>query len=282
MKLLARTEAATCPCGSTRYREILRSDRFCIYGDAVEQLDYTLIRCSACGLVRTWPAPEDHEHGPFRDEVFLEPYLERLELFEQLLRPTVAEVARLHQPPGRLVDVGANIGLIVRMAGELGYTATGIELNEAAVEHGLAAGLDLRSTVLDQVGFEPESLDVIILSATAEHIHDLAGTFGLCRELLAPGGLLYVSNSPNIRSFGYLAERAMWYGIQPAGHVWQFTPATLRARVEAAGFRVVGARTHNLHRDFGRNRRQRLRRLAFDLAARVGLGDAVGVAAVRP
>lgn len=82
----------------------------------------------------------------------------------------------------------------------------------------------------------------------------------------------------HIRSFGFLVERALWYGIQPTGHVWQFTPATLRAAVERAGFRVTGVRTYNLHRDFGRNRKQRLKRSLFAVAERIGLGDAVSVA----
>lgn len=279
---MQRVEGAVCPCGSRAYRRILRSDRYCVYGDAIEQLDYSLIRCSSCGLIRTWPAPEAHDHEPFRDDSFLGPYLERAPLFEDLLRPTVADIARLSPPPARLVDVGANIGMIVRMAGELGYEATGIELNTAAVEHGRAAGLDLRAVPLERAGFEDGSLDVIVLSATAEHIADLDATFAVCRALLAPGGLLYVSNSPNHRSLGARLERDLWYGIQPTGHVWQFTPATLRAALERAGFRVIAQRAYNLHRDFGRNRKERLRRLAFRTAELAGFGDALSVGAVRP
>jgi SAM-dependent methyltransferase len=256
----------------------LGADRYCTYADHVEHAQYELLRCRACGLIRTWPEPAEHEHGPFRDESFLAGYLQRPDLFERLLRPTVEEIARLAPPPGRFVDVGANIGTIVAMAKAKGYTASGIELNLAGVEHGRARGLDMRAATLEEAGFGAESVDVICLSATAEHIADLDETFATCRALLRPGGLLYVSNSPNIRSFGFLVERALWYGIQPTGHVWQFTPMTLRAAVERGGFRVVSVRTYNLHRDFGRNRKQRLKRALFALAERVGLGDAVSVA----
>lgn len=262
-------------------RTILASDRYTTYGTNVEHAEYQLRACRACGLVRTWPVPAEHEHGPFRDESFLAPYLERPELFESLLRPTVSDIARLAPPPGHLVDVGANIGTIVRMAADLGYTATGIELNEAGVEHGRAHGLDMRAAVLEEAGFDDGSLDVICLSATAEHIADLDAMLATCARLLRYGGLLYVSNSPNIRSLGARLERDLWYGIQPTGHVWQFTPATLRAATERAGFRTVHTRTYNLHRDFGRNRKERARKLAFALAERLGFGDAVSVAGVR-
>ena len=273
-------DTAVCPCGGRRYRRILRADRYCTYGQNVEEASYELLRCSACGLVRTWPEPAEHDHGPFRDESFLQPYLERPELFESLLRPTVRHIASLAPPPGHLVDVGANIGTIVRLAKEAGYAATGIELNEAGVEHGKAHGLDMRAALLSDAGFEPGSIDVICLSATAEHIPDLEETFAECTALLKPGGLLYVSNSPNIRSLAYLLERDLWYGIQPTGHVWQFTPATLRAAMERAGFRIVGQRTYGLHRDFGRNRKQRLKARAFAAAEVLGFGDALSVAGV--
>lgn len=273
---------AVCLCGSRRYRTVLRADRYCPYGQAVEELDYTLIRCLACGLVRTWPEPAGHEHGPFRDESFLQPYLDRPDLFERLLRPTIDDIVRLAPPPGRFVDVGANIGSIVAMAAERGYDATGIELNEAGVEHGRARGLDMRATTLEGAAFDDDSLDLICLSATAEHIAELDETFSVCRRLLRPGGLLYVSNSPNHRSFGARLERDLWYGLQPTGHVWQFTPTTLRRTFERTGFTVVGSRTYSLHRDFGRNRKQRLLKAAFRLAERIGLGDAVSMAGAKP
>lgn len=271
-----------CACGATAYRTVLRADRTCTYGTNVEPYDYELRRCRACGLVRTYPAPEDHDHAPFHNEDFVRPYLARAALFESLLRPTVEDIARLAPPPGRLVDVGANVGTIVGMARDLGYEASGVELNEAGCEIGRARGLDMRAAALDDAGFEPGSLDVICLSATAEHIPDLDETFGLCRSLLRPGGLLYVGNSPNWRSFGARWERDLWYGIQPTGHVWQFTPRALRQVFDRTGFRVVARRTYNLHRDFGRNRKERIRKRVFALAERLGLGDALSMAGVKP
>lgn len=272
---------SACACGSRRARTVLRANRYCTYGTHVEEYPYELHRCRACGLVRTWPPPPDDGHAAFRDESFVEPYLAREDLFEILLAPLVEDVARLAPPPGRFVDVGANIGTIVRMAAAHGYEATGVEPNEAAAEMGRARGLEMIAAPLEDAGFARESLDVICLSATAEHVHDPLATFATCRELLRPGGLLYVSNSPNYRSVGARAERALWYGLQPTGHVWQFTPATLRNLFARAGFRVTAQRTFNLHRDFGRNRKERLRRAVFAAASRAGLGDALSVAGVR-
>ncbi|MGH2829195.1 MAG: class I SAM-dependent methyltransferase [Actinomycetota bacterium] len=270
-----------CPCGSRRYRAVLEARRYCVYGWNVQPMEYELLKCRRCGLVRTWPEPPHEEHHVFRDDSFLQGYLKNPELFEHYLRITVAEVARLKPPPGRFLDVGANIGTQVRLAGEAGYDAVGVELNAAACEYAAARGLDVRNAACEEAGLAERSFDVISLSATAEHIPDFGEELGLYRRLLRPGGLLHVSNSPNYRSFGAHWEGELWYGIQPTGHVWQFTPRTLRAILRRHGFAPVFTRTYNLHRDFGRGRKERARRVAFRAAQRLGFGDALSVGAVR-
>ena len=271
-----------CPCGSMRYREVLRAGRYCMYGQAVAQLDYSLLRCAECRLVRTWPMPEHAEHSPFRDDSFLTAYERRPDLYEHYLGRTVSEMAGLRPPPGRLLDVGANIGTLVELAGKAGYEAIGLELNLAGVEYAQAKGLDVRCATIESAGFEPSSFDIVSMSAVAEHVPDLHETLAECRNLLKPGGLLYLSNSPNYGSFGARLERELWYGLQPGGHVWQYTSRTLKDHVERSGFQVVEVRKYNLHRDFGRNKKERLRRTAFALAERFGWGDAISVGAVKP
>jgi 2-polyprenyl-3-methyl-5-hydroxy-6-metoxy-1,4-benzoquinol methylase len=273
--------APVCPCGARDYKEVMRAERYCTYGSAIEDLSYTLIKCTACGLVRTWPMPEHAEHEPFRDESFLDAYRKRPALYEHYLGKTVGEIARLKPPPGRLLDLGANTGTLVELAAKAGYDATGLELNEAGVEFAKSRGLDVRCTTLDDAGFVPATFDVVSMSAVAEHVPDLPETLAHCRDLLKPAGLLYISNSPNYAGFGARYEKDLWYGIQPTGHVWQYTPKTLTYHVKRAGFRVVSVLKYNLHRDFGRGKKERLRKAAFSLAERLGMGDAVSVGAVK-
>lgn len=276
------TAQGACACGSTRYRTVLEADRYCVYGWNVKPMTYQLRKCKACGLVRTWPRPPHEEHAPFRDEAFLGPYLSNVATYEHYLTKTVDEIASLKPAPGRLLDIGANIGTIVRLATERGYDAVGLELNEAAVEYARGRGLNVICAPLSSAGLKPRSLDVISMSATAEHIEDFDEELGLCFRLLRPGGLLYVSNTPNYAGFGAKFEGELWYGIQPAGHVWQFTPRTLKRILSRAGFEPFWVRTYNLHREFGRGKRDRLRKAAFRWAEKLGLGDALSVGAVRP
>lgn len=270
-----------CPCGASAARKILSADRYCVYGHAFAHLEYTLLRCRACGLVRTNPPPDEGEHELFSNPDFLTTYLEREPLFERFLAPVVREARLLKPPPGLLVDIGANTGTLVRLAAEAGYEAIGLELNEAGVAFAQRRGLDVRPHLLADAGFEESSLDVITMSAVAEHLHNLDATFRDCARYLKSGGVLVTANSPNIRSLAWMLDRERWYGLQPQGHPWQFTPATLREVLERNGFQVVLQRTFGMHRDFGRNRKQRLKRAAFRAAEAIGLGDALTLVAVR-
>lgn len=273
--------APQCPCGGVRARTILRAERFCLYGQTFEDHAYTLRRCWSCGLVRTEPRPAEHQHELFRDPSFLETYLERESLFERFLAPVVGIVTQLAPPPSRLLDIGANTGTLVRLASEAGYDAEGLELNEAAVSFASDRGLKVRAASLDDAGYEPDTFGAITMSAVAEHLLDLDGTLAAAAEALKPGGVLVVANSPNIRSLAWVLERGGWYGLQPQGHAWQLSPATLRAALERAGFRVVRSETFGMHRDFGRNRKQRLKRTALRIAEHLGFGDAVTLAAIK-
>lgn len=271
-----------CPCGEIAYKTVLKASRYCVYASNVQPMDYELRRCRRCRLVRTWPAPPHEAHDVFRDDSFLDAYLQNPDLYEHYLRLTVEEIATLQPPPGRFLDVGANIGTQVRLAGEAGYEAVGVELNTAACDYARARGLNVINAPCERAGFADSSFDVISLSATAEHIPDFDDELGLYRRLLRPGGLLHVSNSPNYAGFGARWERDLWYGIQPTGHVWQFTPRTLKDVLRRCGFEPVHVRTYNLHRDFGPGKRERLRRAAFRVAERLGFGDALSVGARRP
>lgn len=270
-----------CACGVSLSRTILKADRFCLYGDAFESRDYRLERCRACGLVRTLPTPDEGEHELFSNPDFLDSYLEQEPLFRTFLQPVVDEVVRLRPPPGRLLDIGANTGTLVSLATDAGFEAFGLELNEAGANFARQRNIDVRQSSLEDAGIEDGSIAAITMSAVAEHLHDLDGTFAACRRVLEPGGVLVAANSPNIRSLAWLMEREGWYGLQPQGHPWQFTPGTLRDVLERNGFRTVAQRTFGMHRIFGRNRKQRLKRAALRTAEALGAGDALTLVCVR-
>jgi SAM-dependent methyltransferase len=93
----------------------------------------------------------------------------------------------------RVLDVGCGAGGMLgplSMYGEV----SGIEVSAELVEHCRARGFErvfLGSAY--KLPVAPDSIDLITLFDTLEHIPDDARTLRECRQALAPGGLLFVS-----------------------------------------------------------------------------------------
>ena len=251
--------AAACPlCGGTGSEPALEA------GEA------RLVRCRACGLVRTAAAPAagydaayysaheladelgrdrpdlrsrvlDRAYRAFLDPA--SPALERLWLLP--LRNRVGGL-----PPrgarGDLLDVGSGDGGFMYRARAHGWRVSGVAVNAAAVASARAAGLDVREGELAGAGFEPGSFDLVRLWHVLEHLPDPVGTLATARELLRPGGLLVVG-VPDFDSPVRGIAGAAWSGLQPSYHLNHFDRRTLRATAERAGFRVLRLR----HRSVG-------------------------------
>ena len=140
---------------------------------------------------------------------------------------------------GRVLDVGCGDGAYLKLLRSLGWsTAVGVDPDSTAVQRAGAGGLDVRLGTLDDVELPAESFDAITLNHSIEHVHDPVGLLRQCRRLLAPGGELIVY-TPNLDGEGHRRYGRDWFHLDPPRHMVIFTPAALRATLEAAGFRDV-------------------------------------------
>ena len=162
-------------------------------------------------------------------------YVEELELIER------------HRPTkGRLLDVGCNMGMLLRLARSRGWDAVGVEPSPAL--HRLATDeleLDVYNCFLDDVPeTEHGSFDVVALSDVFEHIPQPRPFLKTVARFIRPGGLLYVK-VPNAR-WNQLKQRLpQLIGLTPSGNAWDsyervvhYSEETLRAMLETAGFQV--------------------------------------------
>lgn len=147
------------------------------------------------------------------------------------------------RPGGRLLDVGCGAGGYLAVMRALGWDVTGVEPD--ATSRAVAQGEGLRVVPsLAEAGFEPGSFDVIALNHVIEHLVDPVAELRSLRTLLAPDGLLGLA-TPNWASLGRRLFGRSWYALEAPRHLVLFDPRTLRATVEAAGFRVVSRSTRS-------------------------------------
>jgi SAM-dependent methyltransferase len=148
------------------------------------------------------------------------------------------EFVRRNRKSGRLLDVGAGVGLFVREAIDAGYDACGLEISAQAVETGIAA-LKIPLTCGDFLTTEiPASdYDIVTFWHVFEHLPEPRAILAKVHRILHSSGMMIIA-VPHFESIQSRVFRSRWYHIDVPRHLFHYTPRTLGAIVEQSGFRV--------------------------------------------
>jgi SAM-dependent methyltransferase len=140
--------------------------------------------------------------------------------------------------PGRLLDVGCGSGEFLAGMAALGWEATGVEFDEAAVESARRhPGVKVFAGSLSEQHFAGNSFDAITLSNVIEHLPDPVEFFAELQRVLAPGGRLAII-TPNVNSLGHRAFGRCWRGLEPPRHLYLYNPATISSLAKRTGLRA--------------------------------------------
>jgi SAM-dependent methyltransferase len=275
-----------CPfCGGT--------DRERIY---TEHGAVGVVRCRGCELIYTSPrihSPESIYRGE-SDRYFEEARL----IFEGRAphhrdpnyRQEIQSIERHRQPPGRFLDVGCNMGMLLRIAVERGWTGVGVEPSPSLAALARRWGHTIHNCFLHELPeSEAHTFDVVALSDVFEHVTQPGELLQAASRALAPGGVLYVK-VPNARwsllkqkvlaLMGRHPQKGLWDAYE---HVVHYTDKTLLAMLARHGFKVRSlgterpVQTPNWHEFVGHYyqyptpllvdfRRKALRRLLYELS----------------
>lgn len=206
-------------------------------------------RCPRCGLVSTYPVPDDAAIAAHYARKFAAGNYELRRRFEQEYQPVERQYLDLLQPRLRaphpsVLDVGCFTGCFLQLLERHGWDVYGLELQPEAVE--VASGrLPGRIFQADLHGdrFPQRRFDVVSLLGVVEHVTDPMRLLGRCAELLAPGGTLIVQ-TPNS---GSLLARVMgryWPLYEPVEHIHLFSSRALQEAVARVGLRDARVLSH--------------------------------------
>ncbi|MHB1190363.1 MAG: class I SAM-dependent methyltransferase, partial [Armatimonadota bacterium] len=127
-------------------------------------------------------------------------------------------------------------------ARDAGFDVRGIEISEWAVKEGIQRlDLEIEQGVIESVDY-PAAFDAVTMWHVVEHFEDPVASLAKVREWLAPGGLLVIE-CPNSGSFDAERYDTEWAGWRIPYHLWHFTPKSLAAVLERAGYEVVRVQT---------------------------------------
>lgn len=202
-----------------------------------------LLECPGCGLVSlaVFPAAAERKAGYQEDyydaeqgERFLGPLEQVVRFFRRLRR---RDLLRFKVTPRRFLDVGCGRGLLVELFAEASFEAVGTQLSETAARAAQARGTDVRVGELRELALPAASFGMVVLYHVLEHVETPLADLREVKRLLAPEGLLVVE-VPSFARPGYRLLGLRDLCIDYPHHLYFFTPKTLRALLEAAGFEV--------------------------------------------
>lgn len=138
-------------------------------------------------------------------------------------------------PKGLLIDVGCGNGDTLRVAGQLGWQALGIELDPSAVGAARQRGLNVVQGGYEMLAQYQGAADCVVCSHVLEHVHHPLRLLKLLADALKPNGLLLIS-APNASSYlrDYYGEN--WRGLEAPRHLAIPDAAWLVSALRSAGF----------------------------------------------
>jgi 2-polyprenyl-3-methyl-5-hydroxy-6-metoxy-1,4-benzoquinol methylase len=208
--------------------------------------DHEIYACSQCGFLFAIklagaPAP-NYESGYHSDFIERDMKADTLERYEALLK----ELGSM-APGRRLLDIGCGAGGFLNFARSLGWSVSGIDGSQAAVQHALNAyRLDATVADLNRHELQPGDYDVIWSFHVIEHLSDPLHLIRSAAAALVPNGLIFIGTP--FYSRARIRLHQLLYKIGAAhypfdfnlpDHISYFGMRTLRALCSTVGLEIV-------------------------------------------
>ena len=152
------------------------------------------------------------------------------------------KIEKQYPDKGSLLDVGAATGSFMTAAKKRGWNVSGVEISDFAAETGRQKGLDIKTGILENCGYEKEYFDIITLWDVFEHISNPQSTLAHIKKILKPGGLI-VMNLPDSDSLFARLMGKKWALIIPPEHLHLFSIHNLKILLERNQFSLISKDT---------------------------------------
>ena len=206
---------------------------------------YPHVRCKQCGMVYANPQVKQeklkqfYSHQSLANDMWIDVLLADVEKATNFaLYDKYLEMLESLTDDRFLVDLGCGIGDVILHAKDRGWRAEGVDLNEKASSYARAQRhLEVRCCLLQDAGYAPETIPVLIVTGVLEHLNDPLDFMKMASSYLKPGGLI-LFQVPNLHALGNMILQEQSTSFDGRNHLLFFSIATLTRLCEDTGFDV--------------------------------------------
>jgi 2-polyprenyl-3-methyl-5-hydroxy-6-metoxy-1,4-benzoquinol methylase len=222
----------TCPCcGQKNISCAISAEDYTVSHERFE-----IWECNDCTIRFTQNIPDVNKIGSYYQS---ENYISHSDtsegiinkLYHRVRNRTLIQKRRMvkkitGKSTGRILDVGCGTGSFLHIMHQSGWEITGLEPDERARKK----AIELYNLNLDSpeklFSLPVKSFDAITMWHVLEHVHDLHNYIERVKELLKPGGKLFIA-VPNYTCDDENFYKEFWAAYDVPRHLYHFSPASM-------------------------------------------------------
>ncbi len=198
------------------------------------------LQCADCGQVVVERMPPDDALAAYYQSYPSSPsYAAKAQKKILRARRRIRRLRRL-VPSGRFLDIGCNLGFAVEAARQLGFAATGIEVDTDAVATARRQFPECEFEAATAGAFAEtgRDFDLLYCAEVIEHLSRVRPFAAALARLVRPGGVLYLT-TPDAGHWAVPRDFVSWNEVKPPEHLRWFTKRALGRLFGDAGFEIA-------------------------------------------
>lgn len=202
-----------------------------------------IVRCQHCQIVYVDEKISQQEISTYYEVADDPVYFSEQGAREKTFKNYLKKLETIFPQKGKLLDIGTNTGLFVKLARDNGWDAIGLEPNRWAVQYAKKNyDVDLVNKPFSKGLFRKNSFSVITMWDVIEHFTDPPVEMKKVYDYLAPGGVFAFSTvDPDSLLAKVMGTKWSWYMEM---HRVFFNQVSAKYYLEKAGFKNIIFRPH--------------------------------------
>jgi len=210
--------------------------------------EFTLYKCSNCGLVFLNPMYDDQELSKFYPEDSYYSYYANFDKGEKKFKLShlIYKIVTFSffdrkiekSDGGKVLDIGCGNGWVIYEYKKKGWRVAGLEPSKIAAEIGNTENLNIYNGTLLEAKYPDKEFDLILSNHSFEHIYNPHEVLSEVYRILKDNGKIILG----IPNYGGIVSRLSgkyWYYLGAPVHTFNYSTGNIKRLLAQHGFRAI-------------------------------------------